>query len=115
MDAAVAGNEVTVIVKGLEGIKQRAQALLRDLQTQREERQAEDRKKTAQERRMTSRGPDADKQKQIETISSELNTSLRLSRVDGAIKELLAFLEDDEFYAANATTARKRRLRSLQN
>ena len=51
----------------------------------------------------------------IQALSEELTRDLRLQRVDGAIKELLEFLTDDEFFAANASTGRKRRLRTLQN
>jgi hypothetical protein len=40
---------------------------------------------------------------------------MRLQRVDSAIKELLDFLADADFFAANASTGRRRRLRSLQN
>jgi hypothetical protein len=54
-------------------------------------------------------------QAQIQKLSEELTTQLRMERVDGAIKELLDFLADSEFFAANATTGRRRRLRSLQN
>jgi hypothetical protein len=54
-------------------------------------------------------------QANIEQLSKELSTNLRLERVDDAIKELLDFLADAEFFAANASTGRKRRLRSLQN
>jgi len=51
----------------------------------------------------------------IQALSEELTRDLRLQRVDGAIKELLEFLTDEEFFAANASTGRKRRLRTLQN
>jgi len=54
-------------------------------------------------------------QAEIEQLSEEISTKLRLDRVDDAIKELLAFLADADFFAANATTGRKRRLRALQN
>jgi hypothetical protein len=50
----------------------------------------------------------------IQKLSAELTRDLRLERVDAAIKELLDFLSDAEFFAANATTGRKRRLRALQ-
>ena len=46
---------------------------------------------------------------------TELTRDLRLERVDNAIKELLDFLSDADFFAANASTGRKRRLRALQN
>ena len=51
----------------------------------------------------------------IQELSEQLSTDLRLERVDNAIKELLDFLSDAEFFAANASTGRRRRLRSLQN
>jgi hypothetical protein len=63
---------------------------------------------------VTSRQP-RKRQAEIEALSEELNTTLRLDRADDAVKELLAFLADEDFYAANATTARQRRLRQLQN
>jgi hypothetical protein len=52
---------------------------------------------------------------QIQELSEMLATELRLERVDSAIKELLDFLSDADFFAANATTGRRRRLRALQN
>ena len=54
-------------------------------------------------------------QAQIQKLSEELTTNLRLERVDGAIKKLLDFLGDADFFAANASTGRRRRLRTLQN
>jgi len=54
-------------------------------------------------------------QARIQELSEELTTNLRLERIDAAIKELLDFLSDEEFYAANASTGRRRRMRSLQN
>jgi len=51
----------------------------------------------------------------IQELSETLTRDLRLQRVDGAIKELLDFLSDAEFFAANASTGRKRKLRTLQN
>jgi exonuclease VII large subunit len=54
-------------------------------------------------------------QARIQELSQELTTNLRLERVDAAIKELLDFLSDDEFYPANASTGRRRGLRTLQN
>jgi recombination DNA repair RAD52 pathway protein len=54
-------------------------------------------------------------QARIQELSQELTTNLRLERIDAAIKELLDFLSDDEFYAANASTGRRRSLRTLQN
>jgi hypothetical protein len=51
----------------------------------------------------------------IQKLSEDLTRDLRLQRVDGAIKELLDFLSDAEFFAANASVGRKRKLRSLQN
>jgi len=54
-------------------------------------------------------------QAEIQQLSEELSTNLRLERVDDAIKELLDYLADAEFFAANAPTGRRRRLRSLQN
>ncbi len=51
----------------------------------------------------------------IQEVSEQLSRDLRLERIDKAIKELLDFLADAEFFAANASTGRKRRLRSLQN
>jgi hypothetical protein len=63
---------------------------------------------------LTSQRP-RKRQAEIEALSEELNTTLRLERADDAIKELLSFLADAGFYAANATTGRERRLRQLQN
>jgi hypothetical protein len=60
------------------------------------------------------RPPTPRSQERIERISEELTTKLRLDRVDDAIKELLAFLADAEFFAANIPTGRRRRLKSLQ-
>ena len=54
-------------------------------------------------------------QDRIQELSEELTKNLRLERIDAAIKELLDFLSDDEFYAVNAFTGRRRRLRTLQN
>ena len=54
-------------------------------------------------------------QAKIEALSEELTTKLRLERVDDAIKELLDFLADPDFFPPNATTGRKRKLRTLQN
>jgi hypothetical protein len=54
-------------------------------------------------------------QSQIKELSEELNTNLRLDRIDKATKELLDFLADAEFFAANSPTGRRRRLRTLQN
>ena len=51
----------------------------------------------------------------IQKLSDDLTRDLRLERVDNAIKELLDFLSDADFFAANASTGRKRRLRALQN
>ena len=51
----------------------------------------------------------------IQKLSEDLTRDLRLQRVDGAIKELLDFLSDAEFFAANASVGRRRKLRSLQN
>jgi hypothetical protein len=51
----------------------------------------------------------------IQKLSEELTRDLRLQRVDAAIKELLDFLSDAEFFAAQATTGRRRKLRTLQN
>jgi hypothetical protein len=48
-------------------------------------------------------------------VSEELTTKLRLERVDGAIKELLDFLSDTDFFAANASQGRRRRLKTLSN
>src|SRR6266498_3797431 len=45
-------------------------------------------------------------QAQIEQLSEELTIKLRLERVDNAIKELLDFLADSEFFAANAAIGR---------
>jgi hypothetical protein len=59
-------------------------------------------------------GPARD-QARIQELSEELTRDLRLGRVDAAIKELLDFLSDPDFFAANASTGRRRRLRSLQN
>ena len=52
---------------------------------------------------------------QIQKLSQELTTGLRLERVDAAIKELLDFLDDTDFFTENASTGRRRRLRTLQN
>jgi hypothetical protein len=54
-------------------------------------------------------------QAKIEELSQELTTKLRLERVDEAIKELLDFLADPDFFPPNATSGRKRKLRTLQN
>ena len=51
----------------------------------------------------------------IQKLSDDLTRDLRLERVDNAIKELLDFLSDADFFAANASTGRRRRLRALQN
>jgi hypothetical protein len=51
----------------------------------------------------------------LQKLSDDLTRDLRLERVDNAIKELLDFLSDADFFAANASTGRKRRLRALQN
>jgi hypothetical protein len=51
----------------------------------------------------------------IQELSDELTRDLRLQRIDGAIKELLDFLSDEDFFTANASTGRRRRLRALQN
>jgi hypothetical protein len=64
---------------------------------------------------MTAKRPKAPRsQAQIEKVSAELTTNLRLERVDDAIKELLAFLEDTDFFSQNAPAGRRRRLRTLQ-
>jgi hypothetical protein len=52
---------------------------------------------------------------QIQALSEQLALELRLERVDRAIKEVLDFLSDTEFFAANASVGRRRRLRALQN
>jgi hypothetical protein len=54
-------------------------------------------------------------QAKIQELSEELTRELRLDRVDSAIKELLDFLADTDFFAAHASTGRRRRLRTLQN
>jgi DNA-binding FrmR family transcriptional regulator len=54
-------------------------------------------------------------QARIQQLSEDLTRDLRLQRVDSAIKELLDFLADAEFFAANASTGRRRKLRALQN
>jgi hypothetical protein len=51
----------------------------------------------------------------IQQMSEDLMRDLRLQRVDAAIKELMDFLSDAEFFAANASTGRKRKLRALGN
>ena len=51
----------------------------------------------------------------IKELSDELSTKLRLDRVDAAIKELMDFLADAEFFAANASTGRRRKLKALGN
>ena len=61
------------------------------------------------------RTPTPRSQADIAKLSEELTTKLRTDRIDEAMKELLAFLADADFFAANATVGRKRRLRSLQN
>lgn len=53
-------------------------------------------------------------QAEIERLSQELSLKLKLDRIDEAMKELLAFLSDEQFFATNATTGRRRRLRTLQ-
>jgi predicted membrane chloride channel (bestrophin family) len=65
---------------------------------------------------MAKKEPRAERdQAKIQELSEQLATDLRLERVDNAIKELLDFLSDAEFFTANASTGRRRRLRSLQN
>jgi hypothetical protein len=54
-------------------------------------------------------------QAKIQELSEELTRELRLDRIDSAIKELLDFLADADFFAAHASTGRRRRLRTLQN
>jgi len=61
------------------------------------------------------RSPPQRSQAQIQELSEQLNTKLHLDRVDNAIKELLDFLADAEFFATNSPTGRRRRLRTLQN
>jgi hypothetical protein len=51
----------------------------------------------------------------LQKLSDELTRDLRLERIDNAIKELLDFLSDADFFAGNASTGRRRRLRALQN
>jgi hypothetical protein len=64
---------------------------------------------------MTTERPRSSRsQAKIEELSQELTANLRLQRVDEAIKELLSFLADTDFFGQNATTARRRRLRTLQ-
>jgi hypothetical protein len=53
-------------------------------------------------------------QEKIEKLSGELSTNLRLDRVDNAIKELMSFLADTDFFAANVPVGRKRRLKALE-
>ena len=54
-------------------------------------------------------------QAKIQQLSEQLTRDLRLERIDEAIKELLGFLSDADFFEANASTGRRRRLRTLQN
>jgi len=65
------------------------------------------------EKRTRSRSPR--NEAQIQELSQELATKLRLARIDDAIKELLEFLADGDFFTANVTTGRRRRLRTLQS
>ncbi len=76
-----------------------------------EEEEAARKKAMPEKRTPTAKRDDA----QIQKLSEELSTGLRLDRVDAALKELLDFLGDAEFFAANASIGRKRRLRTLQN
>lgn len=72
--------------------------------------------KIEEAKRMAEQSPKpARNQARIQELSEKLARDLRLERVDNAIKELLDFLSDTEFFAANASTGRRRRLRSLQN
>ena len=83
---------------------------LRRVEQESRKSEQESRKKMAEKRARTPRS-----RADIEKLSEELTSKLRTDRIDDAIKELLAFLSDAEFFAANATTGRRRRLRSLQN
>jgi hypothetical protein len=50
----------------------------------------------------------------IQQLSDELTRDLRLQRIEAAIKELLDFQSDEDFFSTNASTGRRRRLRTLQ-
>jgi phage shock protein A len=65
---------------------------------------------------MANRGRTPERnQARIEQLSKDLTRDLRLERIDAAMKELLEFLADADFFAAHASTGRRRRLRTLQN
>jgi hypothetical protein len=76
-------------------------------------RKIEDTNRKAAMSEQRSRPPRDDAR--LQKLSDELTRDLRLERVDNAIKELLDFLSDADFFAANASTGRRRRLRALQN
>ena len=76
-------------------------------------RKIEDANKKAAMSEKRTRAPRDDAR--LQKLSDDLTRDLRLERVDNAIKELLDFLSDADFFAANASTGRKRRLRALQN
>ena len=68
----------------------------------------------AEQKLMAQKKPVARDDDKIQKLSEELTTGLRLQRVDAAIKELLDFLADTEFFPPNASIGRKRKLRTLQ-
>jgi hypothetical protein len=77
------------------------------------ERRIEDARRSAAMSEKRTKQPRDDAR--IQELSEALTSDMRLQRVDSAIKELLDFLADADFFAANASTGRRRRLRSLQN
>ena len=83
---------------------------LRKLEQETRKAEQENRKTKMAEKRAKAPASQAD----IEKLSEELSTKLRTDRIDNAMKEILAFLGDADFFAANATVGRKRRLRQVQ-
>jgi len=106
----------------LSGIKRELEGLFRDNLEQtsgvighlRKLEESKRRSEMAEKRSSPQRNRERS-QAQVQELSEQLNTKLRLDRVDAAMKELLDFLADAEFFAANASTGRRRRLRALQN
>ena len=102
----------------LDGLRHELERLFRDnleqigtfIEHLRNVKESNSRSKMAEKRSGPQRS-----QAQIQELSEQLNTNLRLDRIDKAIKELLDFLADAEFCAANSPTGRRRRLRTLQN
>ena len=89
----------------------RTAAFIDDVREHAERVEESNRRSAMSERRPKSARDEA----RIQKVSEELTRELRLQRIDGAIKELLEFLADEDFFAANVSTGRRRRLRALQN